>query len=98
MIVSITNMDSIPSECRKCRYFWFRDMTGDEKYMLNARCSLIEPTQDWYAKEAPDKHGGWIGEDLDEIKGRNHGYYPYNHAVEVGTRAKQCPLREVEDE
>ena len=78
-----------PKQCSGCPCFHFDGLSNG--YFLDARCKLIEPTQDWYYKDFPDKRGGWVGDDLDEIEGYNHGYYYYHHVVKEGTRAKQCP-------
>lgn len=92
MSVILTNMD-MPDSCDQCRWFSCEGFTGDAKYMMDARCKLIKPTQDWYGH---DDRGGWIGDDLSVTKGYTHytGYYYYHHAVKEGTRAKQCPLKE----
>lgn len=39
-------------------------------------------------------HGGWVGESIEHIPGWS-GRYSYKHCVELGTRAKQCPLTEL---
>ena len=80
-----------PKKCYKCPCFSFKGMHGD--YFLDARCKLIEPTQDWYYKDHPDNRGGWIGEDLEKLDNTNYGYYYYQHAVKDGTRARQCPCK-----
>lgn len=92
MAIIITNMD-MPESCDKCRWFSCEGLTSDCKYMMDARCLLIESTQDWYGK---DDRGGWVGDDLSVTRGYTNytGYYYYHHAVKAGTRAEQCPLRE----
>ena len=92
MAVTITNMD-MPQKCEDCRWFHFRDIAGaDPRYLLDARCELLPAVNDWYGH---DPRGGWIGEDTTPHFG-NVGYYSYLHALQIGTRAKQCPLREAE--
>lgn len=77
-----------PDTCHKCHHFSFRGIC--QGWMLDARCDLVPATQDWYAKESPDKRGGWIGEDI--TKQGYTGYYYYHHCVYDSTRAKDCPL------
>ena len=81
-----------PKECHGCPCFHFEGIS--DGYYLDARCKMIKPTQDWYyrVEGRKDPRGGWIGENLDDIKGFKHGYYCYEHAVKEGTRAKQCPF------
>ena len=92
MSVIIRGME-MPESCEECRWFHFRGSTSDYRWLLDARCKLIKPTQDWYADGYPDKRGGWIGDDIDPEN--KMGYYYYHHCVKSGTRAKQCPLFEV---
>ena len=90
MGVLIKGME-MPTECHGCRWFYFQGTSCTEpKYYLDARCELVESGQDWYGK---DRRGGWIGESIEHIPGWT-GYYSYQHCVEDGTRAKQCPLSE----
>ena len=81
-------------QCHGCRFFWFKGATcGNPGHYLDARCALSDRHNDWYKK---DIHGGWIGEDIDPQNQK--GYYSYHHAVKIGTRAKDCPLREVKQD
>ena len=89
MSVVITNME-MPKECHGCRWFYFQGTTcSNPRYYLDARCELSNKQQDWWSKSP---NGGWIGEDIDPDK--KSGYTYYHHAVEAGTRAKDCPLIE----
>ena len=85
-----------PDKCRDCRNFHYNDTTSRSDtgtWYLDARCKLAKPTQDWYAKNYPDKRGGWIGENLEELYPELYsGYYYYQHALRENTRAKNCPL------
>lgn len=85
-----------PKKCHGCPCFWHEGIHGTRQgeYYLDARCKLVEATQDWYfeLEHRANPRGGWVGDDLDEIDGYDHGYYQYHHAVKEGTRAKQCPL------
>ena len=100
-MVIITNMD-MPEKCEACRWFSFRGAfshwEGEGQpssfWLLDSRCQLLPPEEDWYARDNPDRRSGWVGEDLAR-KGWLKGYYSYRHCVEGGTRARQCPLREV---
>ena len=92
MSVLIKGME-MPKSCEECRWFYFQGtLCIDPPYHLDARCKLIPPTQDWYGY---DRNGGWVGDDIDPDK--TMGYYYYHHCVQKGTRAKQCPLVEVND-
>lgn len=91
MSVLIKGM-KMPKECHECRWFFFQGVSCTEpRYYLDARCDLIPSGQDWYGE---DKRGGWVGDSIEHIPGYN-GYYPHRHAVEIGTRARQCPLTEL---
>ena len=84
----------MPESCEKCRWFHFHGMTcTTPKYLLDARCEMVPSGQDWYGK---DPKGGWIGESIEHLPGYGD-IYGHKHCVEVGTRAKQCPLFEVKD-
>ncbi len=90
MSILIKGME-MPESCEDCRWFYFQGATCTEpSYLLDSRCELKMTNDDWYGF---DKHGGWVGEDIDPKNIR--GYYYYHHCVEKGTRAKQCPLVEV---
>jgi len=90
MGVCVNDMD-MPKECGECRWFRMHGSTCTEpSYYVDSRCELVASGQDWYGE---DVMGGWIGEDIDPDD--KMGYYYYHHCVEVGTRAKQCPLTEV---
>ena len=87
----LINGIKMPKECYGCRWFYFDGTSCTEpRYLLDARCELVESGQDWYGK---DRRGGWVGESIEHIPGWT-GYYAYKHCVEDGTRAKQCPLSE----
>ena len=84
----------MPETCEQCKYHSFRGMRiqDDVHWLLDARCRLLPPNEDWYANDFPDNRGGWIGEDIDPEN--KMGYYYYHHCLREGTRAKQCPLKE----
>lgn len=82
----------MPKCCHDCRWFNFEGIScTTPQYLLDARCELVPSGQDWYGE---DMHGGWVGESIEHIPGWS-GRYSYKHCVELGTRAKQCPLTEL---
>ena len=84
----------MPKECGECRWFHFHGETcTSPKYYLDARCELVKSGQDWYGK---DSRGGWVGKSISHLPGYGD-YYTDEHCVEIGSRASDCPLVEVQE-
>ena len=91
MSVIVTNMD-FPKDCGECEWFFFEGIScTTPRYYLDARCKRIPSGQDWYGE---DHRGGWIGESIAHLPGYG-GMYPHYHCIEMGTRPKNCPLKEL---
>lgn len=93
MAVSITidNIEKVPETCMECPMFSFNGMSENGQWLFDSVCQAVRLKQMAEGKEVAQGELGWVGEDISQTT-EHTGYYAFHHCVDVGTRAKQCPL------